>query len=143
MAATAAGLMSAAPQHADPHRLAGLYATLANQFGFTESERHTLAGGFEVARALPSSAPDGLAAIGAIWIDARPSVYLNWAESFADFDRGSSVQAVRKLSPLPVPSDFSTLTLSRDELRELERCRVGACTLQLDGDRATASSAWR
>jgi hypothetical protein len=45
------------------------------------------------------------------------------------------VQAARKLSNPPVLADFDALTLSKEELRDLQRCRIGACTLQLDADR--------
>lgn len=125
-AAAALGLsVRAAPQTA-----AGIERALADRFGLTEAERNTLAGGYETARALPSTARDGIAAIGAIWIDARPSVYLQWAEAGVDFERGS---------------DFDAMTLSEEEVLELSRCRVGACTLQLDagGISRVAALDWR
>lgn len=115
--------------------LEGLDHLLASRFGLTPAERKTLAGGFEAVRALPSAAPDGVAAIGAIRIAARPETYLQWAAAFADFERGSSVQAVQKLSSPPAAADFTALTLSREELRELERCRIGSCAIQLDAPR--------
>jgi len=106
--------------------------SLAGTFRLTEAECGTLGGRFETAVALPSSAPDGVAERGAIAIEARPESYLRWAEAFADFDLGSSVQAVRRLSSPPRLSDFDTLVLSADELRELQRCRVRTCAVQLD-----------
>lgn len=141
-AATALSFSAAA---APPQALDGLDRLLASRFGLTPTERKTLKGGLEAVRALPVAAPDGVAAIGAIWIDARPDTYLQWAADVADFDRGSSVQAVQKLSTPPVAADFTSLTLSREELRELERCRVGACAMQLDADRIRAVQAidWR
>jgi hypothetical protein len=114
--------------------LEGIHWTLENRLGLTVDDRHIVDGGYEAARMLPASAPDGIAAMGAIWIDARPDTYLRWAEDFADFDRGSSVQAVRRLSNPPVLADFGDLTLSKDDLRELSRCRAGACSMQLDAD---------
>lgn len=130
--AAACGMLLAMTGYAAEQSRDAVYATLADRFGLTAAERNTLAGGLETARALQSTADDGVAAIGAIWIDARPSTYLDWAESFADFERGSSVQGARKLGEPPALEDFSTLTLSRDELAELQRCRVGACAVQLD-----------
>ncbi len=127
--AAAALTVSAA---AAPQTLGAIDRALANRFGLTAAERNTIADGYETARALSSSAPDGVAAIGAIRINARPETYLRWAEAFADFDRGSSVQASHRLSTPPVASDFRGLTLSDEELRGLARCRLGACAMQLD-----------
>jgi len=140
-AAATLSLHAAAPPQAPD----GLDRVLASRFGLTPAERKTLAGGLEAVRALPSAAPDGVAAMGAIGIAARPETYLQWAADVADFDRGSSVQAVQKLSSPPVAADFTGLTLSRDELRELERCRIGSCAIQLDAARIRAVQAidWR
>ena len=125
--------------------LEGIHRTLQGRLGLTADDRHTVDGGFESARMLPASSPDGIAAIGAVWIEARPDMYLRWAEDFADFDRGSSVQAVRRLSTPPLLSDFDGLVLSQDELRELARCRVGNCAMQLDADsiRRVAAIDWK
>jgi hypothetical protein len=105
---------------------------LTAPFGMDDMQRNVLSAGLDSAEALESPAADGVAVIGAIWIDAPADVYLDWAEQFADFDRGSSVQAVRKLSNPPRLSDFDSMTLSKSELRDLSRCRVGDCALQLD-----------
>src|SRR5687768_3419085 len=78
---------AAAPQSADD-----LTRALVNRFGLSQGDRNILDAGHEVVRALPPSSPDGVTALGSIWIDARPDTYLRWAEGFAAFDRGSSVQ---------------------------------------------------
>ena len=114
--------------------LGGVDATLASRFGLTAAERRALAAGHEIVRTLPSASPDGIATLGAIVINARPASYLDWAAAFADFERGSSVQAVRKLSDPPTLDDFSGLVLSAGELLELDRCRPGSCTIQMDAD---------
>ena len=108
-----------------------LTRTLTSRFGLTETQRTVLDAGLDSAVALPS-AGDGVAAMGGIWIDAPAATYLEWAENFADVDRGSAVQAVRKLSAPPRLSDFDSMMLSKEELRELSRCRARDCTLQLD-----------
>ena len=105
---------------------------LTARFGMGDLERSLLDSGYDTVERIVSPASDGIALIGGIWIDAQPDLYLRWAEDFAEFDRGSSVQAVRRLSSPPVLSDFDTLVLSKDELRELSRCRVGDCAVQLD-----------
>lgn len=142
----AAGLAATLTVRADAgtQSLEGIQQTL-QRLGLTADDRHTIDGGYESARLLPASAPEGIAAIGAVWIEARPDTYLRWAEDFADFDRGSSVQAVRRLSTPPVPADFDNLVLSQDELRELARCRAGNCAMQLDADsiRRVAAIDWK
>ena len=109
-----------------------LTRSLTGRFGMDDMQRAVLSAGLDSAEALVSPASDGVAVIGGIWIDAPAGMYLDWAEGFADFDRGSSVQAVRKLSSPPRLSDFDSLTLSKAELRDLSKCRVGDCALQLD-----------
>lgn len=109
-----------------------LTRSLTGRFGMDDMQRAVLSAGLDSAEPLVSTANDGVAVIGGIWIDAPAGMYLDWAESFADFDRGSSVQAVRKLSDPPRLSDFDAMTLSKAELRELSKCRVGDCALQLD-----------
>lgn len=106
--------------------------SFSERFGMDTLQQSLLNSGYDTAESLVSPAPDGLALIGAIWIDADPDLYLHWAEQFADVDRGSSVQAVRKLSHPPARADFDTLVLSKEELRELRECRVGDCAVQLD-----------
>ena len=140
-AAVALGL----PAGAAPQAGAGVERALADRFGLTEAERTTLAAGFETARALRSPARDGVAAIGAIWIDARPSLYLQWAERGMDVAGGAAAHAVRRLSNPPVLADFDAMTLSPEEVIELSRCRVGACTLQLDAGAISRVAAldWR
>lgn len=105
---------------------------LSERFGLEDMQRASLISGFESVRALPSSAPDGIAAVGAIWIDVPPAAYLTWAEAFADVDRGSNVQAVQKLSNPPRAADFQWLRLSPGDLAELAHCRLGDCEVQLD-----------
>ncbi|HEX6323178.1 MAG TPA: hypothetical protein VFZ36_05580 [Vicinamibacterales bacterium] len=141
-AAAAAAAALGMPAGAAPQTIE---QALADRFGLTAAERNTIAGGFEAARALPSAAPDGVAVIGAIRIDARPSVYLRWAETGVDFDRSAAVQAVRRLSDPPVLADFDFLTLSAEEVIELARCRIGACALQLDAGSISRVAAidWR
>lgn len=142
--ALAAGATLAVPTMATSQSPDGVHRTLA-WLGLTEDERHTLNGGFETARLLPAAMKDEISAIGAIWIEARPDTYLRWAEDFVDFDRGSSVQAVRRLSTPPVLADFDDMTLSREELQALSRCRVGSCTMQLDAEsiRQVAALDWK
>ena len=111
-----------------------LTRSLTSRFGLRDLQHTVLDAGLDSAEALVSPASDGVAAIGGIWIHVPAGVYLTWAEDFADFDRGSAVQAVRKLSNPPRLSDFDTLVLSKQELRDLSRCRVRDCTLQLDAD---------
>jgi hypothetical protein len=111
---------------------AGLARTLIDRFGLTPVERGTIGGIYEAVVSLPSTSPDGIAARGAIAIEAHPEAYLAWAEAGPEFDIGSSVQAVRQLSTPPRLSDFDTLVLSKDDLRELQRCRPHACAMQLD-----------
>lgn len=145
IAGAAAALLLGAHPGAAPQPADSVQRTLAERFGLTAADRNALSGGYEAARALPAAHDDGVSAIGAIWIAARPDTYLRWAEEFADFDRGSSVQAVQKLSSPPVASDFDGLRLSAEELRDLARCRVGACALQLDADsiHRVAAIDWR
>jgi hypothetical protein len=58
---------------------------------------------------------------------------------------GSAAHAVRRLSDPPVLADFDAMTLSPEEILELSRCRIGACTLQLDagGISRVAALDWR
>ncbi|MBA3948993.1 MAG: hypothetical protein H0X44_03505 [Acidobacteria bacterium] len=118
--------MAQAPSRQD------LTRSLTGRFGMDDMQRAVLSAGLDSAEALVSPASDGVAVIGGIWIDAPAGMYLDWAKAFADFDRGSSVQAVRKLSSPPKLSDFDSMTLSKAELRDLSTCRVGDCALQLD-----------
>lgn len=109
-----------------------LTRSLTSRFGMDDMQRAVIAAGLDSAEPLVSPASDGVALIGSIWVEAPAAFYLDWAASFADFDRGSSVQAVRRLSNPPRLSDFDGMTLSKTELRDLSRCRVGDCALQLD-----------
>lgn len=144
LAAAVVAVLSALATAQAPTRQ-DLTRSLTHRFGMDDLQRTVLSAGLDSAEALVSSARDGVAVIGGIWIDAPAAFYLDWAESFADFDRGSSVQAVRKLSSPPRLSDFDGLTLSKSELRDLSKCRLGNCALQLDAAsiRRIAAIDWR
>ena len=130
---------------AAPQTRGDLTRLLTSRFRLNDMQRTVIDAGLDSAEALPSPAADGVAAIGGIWIDAPAGTYLTWADNFADVDRGSAVQAVRKLSTPPRLSDFDAMTLSKEELRELSRCRVRDCTLQLDAASISGIAAinWR
>jgi hypothetical protein len=128
----AAAIVALTSTRGVPQSRHDLTQALTSRFGLDETQRRVLDAGLDSAESLVSPARDGVAVIGGIWIETPAETYLTWAADFADFDRGSAVQAVRKLSTPPRLSDFDSLTLSKEDLRDLSRCRVRDCTLQLD-----------
>ena len=124
-AATAAALSAVvAGQAADP------FAFFDPSVKVGASDRARLDRNEVVVRMLP--ADDGRVAVfAARRLNASPEALLQWTRAIESFRQGTQVVGVRRFSEPVADTDLDALTLDKDELDALRKCRVGRCGLKL------------
>jgi hypothetical protein len=120
--------------HAVPSRAAfpaAMEQYLAKTARLSEAERADLAAGKAVAKLLDADPNTEIAVFGAVWIAAAPEEYVRRLSDIETFERGGPFLVTKKLSDPPVASDFSSLVLPEDDLKDLRNCKIGDCDLKL------------
>jgi hypothetical protein len=101
--------------------------------GLTQDQIDDIRHGIPVVKVLPPRAPTEVFLFGAVYIHAAPESYLSLV---LDFDRLRGLPNYLALGVLKQPpqlSDLSGFLLDDKDLRDLETCRPGDCTMQLPG----------
>jgi hypothetical protein len=121
--------------HAVPSR-AAFPAAMEQYFAKTarlsDTERADLAAGKPIAKLLDADPNKEIAVFGAVWIaGAAREEYVRRLSDIESFERGGPFLVTKKLSDPPVASDFSSLVLPDDDLKDLRSCKTGDCELKL------------
>lgn len=99
------------------------------------SERRELLAGQPITKFLDADASKEVAVLGATWIAAPMSRYVEAVRDIERFESGTGFNVTRRISATPQLADFADLRLPDDDLDDLEDCRVGDCEIKL-GERA-------
>jgi hypothetical protein len=110
---------------------ARLDAYLKNSVRLTETEQRSLLGGGAVTKLLDADPAREVAIFGAVWVAAPPELYVGAVKDIERFERGENFRVTKKISEPPRLDDFAQLTFPADDVKDLERCQVGACELKL------------
>lgn len=87
--------------------------------------------GQAVAISLPGALDREIVAAGAVRIATPASGVLDLFRDIESLEAGKGFLQTVRLSNPPLLSDFDTLQLPADDLRDLRRCRIGDCKMQL------------
>jgi hypothetical protein len=115
----------AGPVHAPPDQL-------RIALNLTSAQLQTLARGEVMVEHLPISSRDEIGVLGIVRIAVAPEVYLR---AFADielFEAGSAAAQTRRLSNPPARADLDGVALPDEDVRDMVRCRLEWCDVQLD-----------
>ncbi len=99
--------------------------------GLSADEVAAIRSGKPIAKAMPSRTPAELVLFGAIYIQAAPESYFQFAR---DLDRRRALPAYWALQVCGNPpqlSDFKSFFFDDDEIQDLKKCRPGNCEIQL------------
>ena len=110
------------------------HAFLKQHMGFTSVELRLAEVGQPVVKAIATTAPREIAIFGIIWIEADPAAFVTSFRDIEQFERGGGVLATKKISDPPALADFDAMTLSKDDVKALPKCRVGDCFVKLDAE---------
>ena len=110
----------------DPLRL-----MLAKYMRFTNHDVRQVKRGEVVNKALESQSKNELVFFGIIHTNAPAALLVKKFRDIETFKKGEAVLKVKKLSDPPVRTDFDSLVLEKEDLKELEKCRPGKCDMKL------------
>jgi hypothetical protein len=122
------------PPQSAPKPPAGFPAAVERYLGnarLTAEDRKQLLAGMPVARALPADASKELAVFGALWVRGSIDRYVQRLTDIEQFERGGRFKLTRKISSPPALSDFASMRLSDEDVRDLRYCEVGNCDVKL------------
>jgi hypothetical protein len=114
--------------HAMPE---SLHIMLAKHMKFSKQDLLAVQRGELVARPLETSAKQEVAFFGIIYVNAPPALLIQKFRDIETFKAGESVLKIKKLSDPPSKEDFKQMTLDKDDLRELKKCKPGKCDMKL------------
>jgi hypothetical protein len=128
-------LLASFSNGADLHAQAALPARLDSYIKqhvrLTTAQRNELLAGQPVTRLLDADASHEVSVFGAIWVNAPISRYVAAVKNIEEFEKGGSFLITKKISAPPQLEDFAPLRLPPDDVKDLQRCKVGSCELKL------------
>ena len=134
-AASLVPLLGASTVHGAQSSLPSALASfLAEEAHATQSEREALLAGNPLVKLLDADPSKEIAVLGAVWVNAPPSLYVEQARNIEQFERGGAFLITKRISDPPSADDFAALTISDQDFEDLKECRVGDCVLKLDAD---------
>ena len=126
VAARAAGAQQSLPP--------ALASFLTEEAHATVSDRETLLAGNPLVKLLDADPSKEIAVLGAIWVNAPRSLYVEQVKNIEQFERGSGFRITKRISDPPRADDFAALTISDEDFEDLKDCTIGDCVLKLDAD---------
>lgn len=97
----------------------------------TPDERTRLAAGDPITKLLDADESKEVSVLGAVWINAPVSRYLDAVKDIETFERGGGFKITKRISMPPQLDDFAALRLPDDDIEDLRDCRVGDCAVKL------------
>lgn len=125
----AAGLAVSASPSAESRD--GARPFIIEAFGFSPAELDQVDRGQVVARTLTVKDPHEIATIGLVRLRMTPDFYIGRLRDIVRFKQSDQVLQIGRFSASPHADDLAGLTLDESDIRDLRRCRVGDCGLQL------------
>lgn len=104
------------------------------QLGLTQGQISSLRNGQPVALSLPSRSPAEIIVFGAIYINALPESYVDFAGDFGRLSKEPGFLAIREFSSPPQLSDLQGFGLDSEDIQALKSCKPGDCQIQLPGN---------
>lgn len=108
-----------------------LRVMLAKYMRFTKRDLSAVKSGKVVQKALESNAKSELVFFGIIYVNAPPALLVQRFQDIETFKQGEAVSKVKKISSPPSLADFKELTLEKDEIKELKKCKPAKCSMKL------------
>jgi hypothetical protein len=123
--------VSGAASTCSPQTNPSLQTYFKDYIGLTDEQIANIRAGHAFAKNLHSRTADEIFVFGAVYVNAAPESYLQFAR---DFNRLRSVPgflAVKEFSDPPQLSDVKDMTFDSEDLKELKNCKPGDCKIQM------------
>jgi hypothetical protein len=122
-----------------------LNAFFAKNVGLSQEQITGIRSGQAVAKNLESRIPDEIFVFGAVYINADPESYVQFASDIDRLRKLSEYLAVGTFSNPPQVSDLKGFTFDSDDVAALKKCKPGDCDVQLPArgmERVRSSINW-
>src|SRR5262245_28181709 len=107
-------------------------ADLSDLAQLTPAEIQALEAGQPVSKLLNSNAKHEVAVLGAVWINAPVSKYVQAMKDIEPLEHGDGFLVSKRISDPPRLADFAALKLPAVDIEDLKKCRVDDCDVKLD-----------
>jgi hypothetical protein len=99
--------------------------------GLTQDQIAKIRGGQAVTKTLPSRTPSEVFLFGAVYIQAAPEAYLQFARDFDRLRKLPNYLALGVFSNPPQLSDLKGFSFDNDDVQALKNCKAGDCLIQM------------
>ena len=99
--------------------------------GLSQDEVTAIRNGQPVSKALPSREPAEVFLLGAVYINAAPERYVNFAHDFNRLRNLPNYLALGVFSNPPQLSDLNGFSFESDDVEDLKKCKPGDCLIQM------------
>jgi hypothetical protein len=120
--------LAASGQDAEPFKFFREYV------GLNDGQINSIRSGKAVAKILDSPTPDEVYVFGSVYVNSTPARYLKFASDIDALRKVPNYLAVQKFSDPPKLSDLDGFTLEQEDIKELKKCELGHCEIQLPSE---------
>jgi hypothetical protein len=99
--------------------------------GLNEEQITTIRSGKAVAKIVESGTPAEVFVFGAVYVEATPESYLEFASDIDALRKLPSYLAIQSFSDPPQLSDLDAFVLDQQDIKALKNCEAGDCQVQL------------
>jgi hypothetical protein len=103
----------------------------SQNIGLNQSQIAAIRNGQPVTKALPSRTPDEVFLFGAIYINAAPEKYVQFAHDYNRLRKLPSNLALGVFGNPPTLSDLKDFSFDNDDTKALKDCKLGSCLIQV------------
>jgi len=118
--------VSAAAQPREPHHY------LRTAIGLKDSEIRQAEQGQVIVKVLHTPLKREVAIFGIVWIEATTTFFVDRYEDIENFEKGTGILQIEKISNPPQLSDFTPIRWPEEDIRAIPKCRVGKCAVKID-----------
>jgi len=125
------GLIAAISRPANSQSNPRLEAFFRENIGLTKDEIAAIRGGQPVVKPLPPRTPAEVLLFGAVYIQAAPETYFQYARNFDRLRQVPGFLALGVFTDPPQLSDLRGFSLDHDDVEDLKNCEPGNCRIQM------------
>jgi hypothetical protein len=107
---------------------------LRKHIELSDDEIRDIQQGKHVTKVLDTDRADEVAVFGVIRIGVPVGFFLERYEDIESFETGKNIEAIGKFSVSPVLEDLAGLTLPKDDIKDIKKCKPGKCEVKMAED---------
>jgi hypothetical protein len=135
-------LLAAATAAAFSQSGSNLERFFKDDIGLTQAQIDSIRGGTAFAKALPSRTPAEIVLFGAVYINAVPEKYVQFAADFERRRKLSGYVAVGVLDNPPRLEDFDGFSFDQEDMQALKKCKPADCQIQMPASAIQEINMW-